>query len=67
MAINIADLIGLSEYSREWGIPLRTVQARARAGTLKHQGKEACWFKGGQWWVYRLAEHWPRKRGKAKK
>ncbi len=65
--MNLTDLVSLADYARERGLSKRTIQARARAGTLRHQGKDVCWMKGGQWWVYRLAEHYPRKRGKGKK
>lgn len=64
MAINLGDLVSLAEYARERGLPIRTVQARAQAGTLLHAGKDVCWLKGGQWWVYKHAEHWPKKRGR---
>lgn len=66
MAINLADLISLAEYAREHGESPRTIRARAHSGTLRHEGKDACWFKGGQWWVYRHAEHWPKKRGRSR-
>jgi hypothetical protein len=67
MAISLNDLISAREYARDRGLSTRTIQARALAGTLKHEKRIACWFKGGQWWVYRRAEHWPKKRGRKRK
>lgn len=64
MGFNLQDLISARDYAWERGLPKRTIQCRARAGTLKYEGRVACWFKGGQWWIYRLAEHWPKKRGR---
>lgn len=67
MPINLDDLISVAQYAWDRGLPKRTIQARAIAGTLKHAGKIACWFKGGQWWVYKHAEHWPKRRGRKRK